>query len=145
MQVAVDVGSEPRWRWARLVEHLEDEAREALAERLKLPKAPRRLADQAALTRTLCAAARSGGLDGGRVMTWLDGIDAWRRAERVAPLIALVSMDDPGLAADLALAWRLAAQILPRGLVEEGYKGRALGEELARRRRAVIDEVLAES
>ncbi|MBB3230336.1 polynucleotide adenylyltransferase [Halomonas stenophila] len=135
---------EPRWRWARLVEHLEGEAREALAERLKLPKAPRRLADQAALTRTLCAAARAGRLDGGRVMAWLDGIDAWRRVERVSPLVALVSMDDPGLAADLALAWRLAAQILPRGLVEEGYKGRVLGEELARRRRAVIDEVLAE-
>ncbi|RTR03836.1 polynucleotide adenylyltransferase [Halomonas nitroreducens] len=135
---------EPRWRWARLVEHLDDEAREALAERLKLPKAPRRLADQAAMTRTLGAAARAGRLDGARVLAWLDGIDAWRRGERVAPLIALVSMDDPGLAEDLALAWRLAAQILPRGLVEEGYKGRGLGEELARRRRSVIDEVLAE-
>ncbi len=76
-------------------------------------------------------------------MTWLDAINAWRQGERVASLISLVSMEDAGLAEELAVAWRLARQILPRGLVEEGYQGRALGEELARRRRAAIDEVLS--
>ncbi|MFG6138676.1 polynucleotide adenylyltransferase [Halomonas sp. B23F22_10] len=133
----------PHWRWARLVEHLEAEARERLAERLKLPRAPRRLGDQAAATRALVAEARAGELDGARVMAWLDGINAWRQGERVASLISLVSMEDARLAEDLAVAWRLAGQILPRGLVEEGYQGRELGEELARRRRAAIDEVLA--
>lgn len=131
-----------RWRWARLVEHLDEAARERLAARLRLPKVHRDLARQAALTRCLRLAAGQE-LDATQVMTWLDGIDAWRRSERVAPLIALVSLDDAGLAADLALAWRLAAQVLPSPLVEEGFKGRALGEELARRRREAIAAALA--
>ncbi|MBB3142958.1 polynucleotide adenylyltransferase [Halomonas organivorans] len=139
----IPADEEACWRWARLVEHLDVDARRGLSERLKLPKVPRRLAAQAALTRRLVEEARSEELDGAHVMAWLDGIDAWRHAERVAPLISLVSMEEPALAEDLALAWRLAGQILPRGLVEEGYQGRALGEELARRRRGAIDEVLA--
>ncbi|MFD2199138.1 polynucleotide adenylyltransferase, partial [Halomonas beimenensis] len=102
------------------------------------------LPDQAPATRALCRAVRHEGPSGGRVMAWLDAVDAWRRPERVAPLISLISLEEADLAADLALAWRLAVQILPAGLVEEGYRGRELGEELARRRRAVIDEVLAE-
>ena len=57
-------------------------------------------------------------------MRWLDAIDAWRRSDRVAPLISLVSLDDPALAEDLALAWRLAVQILPKALVAEGYEER---------------------
>ncbi|MDT8895023.1 polynucleotide adenylyltransferase [Halomonas sp. I1] len=128
------------WRWARLVEHLTTEARHRLAERLRLPRAVSRLADQAAHTHRLVH--DDGAIDGQRVMAWLEGIDAWRRSERVPPLIALVSLDDVSLAEDLALAWRLAMQILPRTLVDEGYEGRALGEELARRRREAIDEVM---
>jgi tRNA nucleotidyltransferase (CCA-adding enzyme) len=53
-------------------------------------------------------------------------------------------MDDPVLAQDLALAWRLAAQVLPRSLVEEGFKGRALGDELATRRLAAIEAALVD-
>ncbi|CBV43362.1 polynucleotide adenylyltransferase [Halomonas elongata] len=128
------------WRWARLVEHLTPEQRRRLTERLRLPKAVSRLADQAAHTHRLVH--ETGVVDGERVMAWLEGIDAWRRSERVPSLIALVSLDDAGLAEDLALAWRLATQILPKSLVDEGYKGRALGEELARRRREAIDGVM---
>ncbi|MDR5866571.1 polynucleotide adenylyltransferase [Halomonas koreensis] len=136
--------AEAHWRWARLVEHLDREARRRLGNRLRLPGAPVRLADQAAATRSLCRDAERRGLDGARVMAWLDAVDAWRRPERVPPLISLVSLEVADLAEPLALAWRLAGQILPRGLVEEGFEGRALGEELARRRRAVIDGVLAD-
>jgi tRNA nucleotidyltransferase (CCA-adding enzyme) len=132
-----------RWRWARLVEHLGDDPRRALAERLRLPRAQADLARQAALTRTLRLEAERRAPDGRRVMAWLDAIDAWRRSERVPPLVELVSLDAPALAADLALAWRLASQILPGPLLEEGHAGRALGEELARRRRQAIDAALA--
>ncbi|MFM9270650.1 polynucleotide adenylyltransferase [Halomonas elongata] len=128
------------WRWARLVEHLMPGQRRRLTERLRLPKAVSRLADQAAHTHRLVH--ETGVVDGERVMAWLEGIDAWRRSECVPSLIALVSLDDAGLAEDLALAWRLATQILPKSLVDEGYKGRALGEELARRRREAIDGVM---
>ncbi|WP_069384610.1 polynucleotide adenylyltransferase [Halomonas caseinilytica] len=131
------------WRWARLVEHLAPERRRRLAERLRLPKAVSRLAEQAACTHRLVH--EEGTVDGERVMAWLERIDAWRRSERVPPLIALVSLDDAALAEDLALAWRLAMQILPKALVDEGYQGKALGEELARRRREAIDEVMTQA
>ncbi|WFM70569.1 polynucleotide adenylyltransferase [Halomonas sp. CKK8] len=139
----IEAESQARWRWARLVEHLDDEDRAALAERLRLPRAHRELASQAARTRRLLARVARHGLDGARVMAWLDGIDAWRRGDRVAPLISLVSLEAPALAADLALAWRLARQVLPKALVAEGYRGRELGEELARRRWEAIDGALA--
>ncbi|SDO15884.1 tRNA nucleotidyltransferase (CCA-adding enzyme) [Halomonas shengliensis] len=130
------------WRWARLVEHLEDADRRELAERLRQPKAFLALARQVARTRELVASARLAPLDGARILAWLDGIDAWRRGERVAPLISLVSLEAPELAEALAVAWRLAAQVLPAALVAEGFKGRELGEELARRRREAIDAAL---
>lgn len=130
------------WRWARLVEHLDDEAQGRLAERLRLPKAHAALARQAALTRTLCEQAADGGLDGERVLAWLNAIDAWRRGERVAPLLNLVSLEAPALAEPLALAWRLAAQVLPGALMEQGYRGRELGEALARRRLEAVEAAL---
>ncbi|MDT8880253.1 polynucleotide adenylyltransferase [Halomonas saccharevitans] len=140
----IEAEAQVRWRWARLVEHLGDDAREALSERLRLPRAHRELATQAARTRALCRQVAANGLCGAQVMRWLDGIDAWRRSDRVAPLISLVSLDAPALAEDLALAWRLAVQILPRALVAEGYQGRELGEELARRRWEAIEGALAD-
>ncbi|MFC3284705.1 polynucleotide adenylyltransferase [Litchfieldella rifensis] len=134
-----------RWRWARLCEHLGDDERLRLGERLRLPRAYAELAHQTALTRRLWLSARAGELDGARVQAWLDGIDAWRRSERVTPLISLVSLEAPSLATDLALAWRLAAQVMPRTLLGEGFKGKALGAELSRRRREAIDAALNDS
>ena len=128
------------WRWARLVEHLGAPARRQLAESLRLPRRVSRLADQVAETRGLMHAP--GALDGQRTMTWLERIDAWRQGDVVASLIDLVSLEDAELAEELALAWRLATQILPQRLVEEGFKGKALGDELRRRRRRAIDEAL---
>lgn len=141
-----DIDSEAvsRWRWARLVEHLDEACQVSLAEALRLPRAHVALARQAALTRRLRLDAQQQSPDGARVLAWLDAIDAWRRSERVTPLISLVSMDDPVLAQDLALGWRLAAQVLPSSLVDEGYKGRELGEELARRRQAAIEAALVD-
>jgi len=131
----------PRWRWARLMEHLDEAAREAIAERLRVPRVYRDRARQAALTRRLW---RCDDPDAEAVQAWLDGIDAWRRPERVAPLLALVACERPALAAPLAAAWEAAAQVAPRTLMAEGFKGRALGAELARRRRASLARVLEE-
>lgn len=134
-----------RWRWARLCEHLDDAERDRLGERLRLPRAYADLVRQAALTRALWLEEGDTALDGKRVMDWLNGVDAWRRPERVSPLLALVSLENPALATDLALAWRLAAQVLPQALLEEGYQGRALGDELQRRRRESIDAALGDT
>lgn len=132
----------PRWRWARLVEHLDEAARTELAEQLRLPRAYVDLARQVSLTRALVAASRRSPLGGSDILAWLDGIDAWRRGERVMPLIRLVSREAPELAEELALGWRLAAQVLPKTLVEEGFRGGELGQELARRRREAIGAAL---
>ncbi len=125
----------PHWRWARLVEYLDDAARDALAERLRLPRAYRDLGRQAALTRRLRELASP---DADAVQAWLGAVDAWRRGERVPPLLAVMALDAPGLARRLARAWGKAAQLQAKALVAEGFRGGALGEELARRRRAII-------
>ncbi len=128
-----------RWRWARLVEHLAADARDAIADRLRLPRAYRDLARQAALTRWL---RDQPGPGPAAVHEWLDGIDAWRRSDRVPPLLALVEREAPRLAGRLGRVWRAVAQLSPRTLVEEGFRGGALGQELTRRRRAIIEQVL---
>ncbi|WP_192035213.1 polynucleotide adenylyltransferase [Halomonas sp. YLGW01] len=132
-----------RWRWARLLEHLEEGDRAALAERLKLPKAYADLARQASRTRALRLDSEAAPLAAAQVLGWLDGIDAWRRDERLAPQLALLSLDAPELARRLDEAYRAAQAIAPKALLEEGFKGKALGDELARRRLASIQRVLS--
>ncbi|MBA2779872.1 polynucleotide adenylyltransferase [Billgrantia kenyensis] len=129
----------PRWRWARLVEHLDEAKRETLAERLRLPRSYRDLGRQAALTREL---RERGDIDAEAVQRWLDGIDAWRRSERVLPLLALLERDAPELAQRLERAWVAVSQLEAKSLVAEGYRGGKLGEELARRRRTIIEAEL---
>ncbi|MBW6390959.1 polynucleotide adenylyltransferase [Billgrantia antri] len=125
----------PRWRWARLVEHLDDARQATLAERLRLPRRYRDLGRQAALTRQLRHRSEPEADD---VKAWLDGIDAWRREERVPPLLALLAVDAPALAERLERAWQAVSQVEPRELVAEGFRGGELGRELARRRRAIL-------
>ncbi|SDL28153.1 tRNA nucleotidyltransferase (CCA-adding enzyme) [Modicisalibacter muralis] len=137
-----DNGALARWRWARLCEHLDEASRQTLQDRLRVPNAWRDLARQAALTRDLWKDAEKGPLGAARILRWLNDVDAWRRGERIAPLLALVSLENEALATDLSLCWRLAAQVLPRQLVDEGFQGAALGEELARRRQFEIETAL---
>ncbi len=131
-----------QWRWARLVEHLGEPAREALNERLKVPNAYRDLARQVALSRVLWRADTP--LDATRTLDWLNAIDAWRRSERVPALLALIACECPALAERLERAWRAAASIEPRELLDEGFRGGELGAELGRRRQAAISAALAE-
>ncbi|PMR76684.1 polynucleotide adenylyltransferase [Billgrantia endophytica] len=136
----VMLGERACWRWARLVEHLDEPSRAAMAERLRLPRRYRDLARQAALTRRLWKRPEP---DVAEVHDWLDGIDAWRRSERVPPLLALMSLEAPALAGELERGWSAVSRLSPRTLVVEGFEGGALGEELARRRRAILAEALA--
>lgn len=137
-----DDGTLAHWRWARLCEHLDEPSRQALQDRLRVPNAWRDLARQAALTRALWREAGQSPLSAERILRWLGEVDAWRRSERMAPLLALVSLENEELATDLSLAWRLASQVLPRQLVDEGFQGGALGKELARRRQLEIETAL---
>ncbi|WP_148253551.1 polynucleotide adenylyltransferase [Aidingimonas lacisalsi] len=131
-----------RWRWARLCEHLDDDVRQSLQQRLRVPNAYADQASLAALTRRFRHASGTALPDAHAVFQWLNDIDAWRRGERVAPQLRLIHLTDEHLAQVLSNAWAHALQIQPRDLVEAGYKGKALGDALAERRRAAIDEAL---
>lgn len=136
-------GGEPaQWRWARLLEALEDEARDALCERLRVPNAWRDLARQVARTRAFRQKHDDAGLEGADVLAWFDAIDAWRRSERIAPLQRYLALEAPELAKLVKAAWEVASEIEPRTLLEEGYRGKALGEALAQRRLASIEDVV---
>ncbi|MCG6657729.1 polynucleotide adenylyltransferase [Halomonas campisalis] len=141
LPAALPEGQRRRWRWARLVEHLDEAERAAIAERLRLPRAYADLGRQAALTRRLWQHPAPG-VDA--VQAWLDGVDAWRRSERMSALLALLALEAPGLAPAAARGWRAAAALEPKALLAEGFHGRALGEELTRRRRAELAAALAE-
>ena len=130
-----------RWRWARLVEHLDETHQMALAERLRLPRIYRDLGRQAALTRQL---RQHLPVDAAQIQNWLNSIDAWRRGERVTPLLKLLALDDPALAGRLAQAWQVVAQLEAKTLVAEGWRGGELGAELARRRYRLLEQALAE-
>ncbi|MHB0776374.1 polynucleotide adenylyltransferase [Halomonas sp. WWR20] len=143
MRVPENVEPQP-WRWARLCEHLSDTDLETLHDALRIPNAYREQARLVARTRQLRLAVAGKSLTAGIAMEWFNRVDAWRRSERVAPLVELLNYEAPEVARDLMLAWRLASQIVPKALIEEGYKGAALGQELARRRHdamlAALDE-----
>ncbi|WP_087718233.1 polynucleotide adenylyltransferase [Salinicola salarius] len=138
------------WRWARLGEHLQDDEQSRLNDAVKAPNAFRDAMRLAALSYRLRQqiGGQRPGVEtdhAGTIMAWLDAIDAWRRPERVAPLLALIAHDDGSLADDLVLAWRLASQIVPKALLDEGFRGPALGEELSRRRKETVREALGTS
>ncbi|WP_280568537.1 polynucleotide adenylyltransferase [Chromohalobacter sp. 296-RDG] len=131
-----------RWRWARLLETLTDEAREALCERLRVPNAWRDLSRQVARTRALRHTDEARGLEGADVLAWFDAIDAWRRSERVEPLQRYLALEAPTLAEYVALAWQKAIEIEPRMLLDEGYRGKELGNALAQRRLEAIEDAV---
>ncbi|GHC22562.1 polynucleotide adenylyltransferase [Aidingimonas halophila] len=132
----------PRWRWARLCEHLDDEARLSLQQRLRVPNAYADLSAQVAATRRLRKASVKGGAEAAKVVDWLNAIDAWRRDERVYPQLRLLRQDTPCLADRIAQGWEAASRIQPRELLDAGYQGKALGEALAARRMAAIENAL---
>lgn len=130
------------WRWARLVEALDPVQRSRLAERLKLPRLYRDAGELLARTRTL---SRYTSPDAEAVMAWLNGIDAWRRSERVGVLLSILAVDSPGLAWRADTGWRAASAIQARALVDEGFKGGELGQELGRRRRQALARALKQT
>ncbi|GAA3910385.1 multifunctional CCA addition/repair protein [Halomonas cibimaris] len=143
MQTVPDWPAVPlaHWRYARLVTPLEKRAREALAERLKLPRAVSDLARHSAATARLVARP----LAAEDVMAWLDGQDSWRRPERARAQLALVKALAPERHAALEQAFEQAAAVSPRALMAEGYKGAALGKQIGVSRGEAVARALAQS
>lgn len=129
------------WRYARLVTPLDDGAREALAERLKLPRAVSDLARHSAATARLVSAP----LTVDAVMGWLDGQDSWRRPERARAQLALVKVLAPVPHTALEQAFEQAAAVSPRGLMADGYKGAELGKQIGVSRGEAVARALAHS
>ena len=122
------------WRMARLVEHLDRDEIEVLAQDLRLPSAVRDAAQQARLCRETATDLKA----------WLDGVDAWRRGERQQVLVALLAVDDTGLARLGNAVWKAATAVSPQSLVAQGLKGAEIGRALSEQREQAIDTALSE-
>ncbi|MDN6179492.1 MAG: polynucleotide adenylyltransferase [Halomonas subglaciescola] len=129
------------WRYARLVSPLDDERRNALAERLKLPRAVIDLARHGAATARLVSQP----LTTGAVMDWLDGQDSWRRPERARAQLALVKALAPERHEALEQAFQAAAAISPQALMAKGYKGAELGKQIGVSRCDAVERALCQS
>ncbi|MBT2785114.1 MULTISPECIES: polynucleotide adenylyltransferase [unclassified Halomonas] len=128
------------WRYAQLVSPLNAEQRDVLAQRLKLPNAVAQLARHTALTHALLAV----GLEGSKVLHWLERLDGWRKPEQVEAQLALVKVLAPDQLGQLESAWQAALKVSPRVLIAEGYQGAALGEALRERRGQAVTTALAD-
>ncbi|WP_346796097.1 polynucleotide adenylyltransferase [Halomonas sp. Bachu 37] len=131
------------WRYARLVESLPEEKRQALAMRLRLPNNVARLARHTAASRELLEAFEmTSRLVPEQVMAWLDRLDAWRKPRQVEGQLAWMMCQAPALGKRLAHGWGAASRVEVKPLLEQGYKGKSLGEALADARRQAVAQAL---
>jgi tRNA nucleotidyltransferase (CCA-adding enzyme) len=125
---------------------------EALCGRYRIPGEYRDLAVLVARYHGHCH--RAAELRPATLLGVLEGLDAFRRPERLDPFLLACEADARGRtglehrpypqAARLRRAHRAAAAVHARALVEQGLKGPAVGEALHRQRVRAIAEALAE-
>ena len=144
-------GTTPPAEWPRHVGHEHRGARLVgeLCERLRAPNEYREVAVLTARFHGDCYRALE--LRPGTVLRLLDSLDAFRRPERFEQVLSACEADfhgRPGYetlaypqAAHLRAAQAAAAVIKGADLAAEGFDGKALGEELARRRIQAIAEL----
>ncbi|MFC7366919.1 polynucleotide adenylyltransferase [Vreelandella zhaodongensis] len=122
------------WRYGLLVSVLDDDQRDALAARLKLPNAVAQLARHTALSKGLLGEP----LSAERVLHWLERLDGWRKPAQVENQLQLIR----GLSADnvapLVSAWKAAQEVSPQALLAKGYRGAALGGALREHRQMAV-------
>jgi tRNA nucleotidyltransferase (CCA-adding enzyme) len=122
------------WRYGLLVSVLDDDQRDALAARLKLPNAVAQLARHTALSKGLLGEP----LSAEGVLHWLERLDGWRKPAQVENQLQLIR----GLSADniapLVSAWKAAQEVSPQALLAKGYRGAALGDALREHRQMAV-------
>jgi tRNA nucleotidyltransferase (CCA-adding enzyme) len=145
-------GSTPPAEWPRHVAHEHRGAQlvRGLCDRLRIPNDYRDVAILTARLHGDCHRALD--LRPGTTLRLLDSLDAFRRPDRFEQVLLACEADfrgRPGYqgldypqAARLRRAFAAARRIKGGDLVQEGFEGRALGEELARRRTQAIAESL---
>ena len=141
-------GTTPREEWPRHIAHEHRSARlvEDLCRRLRVPNEHRELALVTARLHGQCHRALE--LRPGTVLRLLSALDAFRRPERFERFLLACEADSRGRpgyeeldypqAAWLRRARAAAAEITGAMLVGTGFEGKALGDELARRRTQAI-------
>ncbi|MGM0614725.1 MAG: polynucleotide adenylyltransferase [Pseudomonadota bacterium] len=134
------------WRYARLVSVLTNQQRDALVERLKLPKTVARLAAHVALTQAYLSHWQPSSPTAESVLGWLNQLDAWRKPEQVEGQLTLVTqLASERLARVLRQAWKYAAAVNPKVLVDQGLKGAEIGRALETQRQQAIADCLADA
>ncbi|WP_447553759.1 polynucleotide adenylyltransferase [Vreelandella sp. EE22] len=126
------------WRMALLASALDEPEREALIARLRLPNAVTALCRHVALSRALLGST----LTAERVFHWLERLDAFRKPRQVEAQLTLVRTLAPDSETALVNAFQGATQVSPQALMEEGFRGAALGQALQRRRLEAVEQTL---
>lgn len=121
----------------------------ALCQRLAVPKSCRDLALAVAQYHTHCHRALE--LKASTVVKMLEALDAWRRPERFAQFLLCCEADARGRAGlegreysqagYLAEALGACQQIQAKELLEQGYSGPELGEQMRKRRVRAVREL----
>ncbi len=144
-------GTTPKAEWPRHIAHEQRSVGlvEALCQRLRVPNEHRELALLTARYHGDCHRALE--LRPDTVQRMLDALDAFRRPQRFEQFLLACTADSrgrPGFEEDhypqaewLRQARAAAAEISGAQLADSGLTGKALGEELARRRTARIAEL----
>ena len=145
-------GTTPREKWPKHVAHEERGTKlvEQFCERLRVPRDYRDLA--LVVTRYHGVYHRAEELKPSTILTTLENIDAFRRPERLELFLLACEADSrgrtgfedhhfpqPGL---FRSAYHAASAIDTKKIVESGLTGKAIGEELHRKRVAAIKEAL---
>jgi tRNA nucleotidyltransferase (CCA-adding enzyme) len=147
-------GTTPREEWPRHIahEHRGVALVEQLCARLRVPTDYRDLA--LLVTRYHGVYHRAAELRAATLLDTLEHLDAFRRPERLEPFLLACEADSRGRPGfeDLPLeqpdifrrAFRTAAAMTAKDVVAAGYSGKAVGDELRRRRIAAIRAVHGE-
>ncbi len=146
-------GTTPEEEWPK---HIEHEARgvplvKAMCERLRIPRDYRELAVH--VTRDHLNYHRAAELRPATLLKLLERLDAFRRPERLEQFLLACEADSRGRTgfedkvfeqpAIMRRAYHAAAQINAREVVEKGFTGKAVGEELHRLRTVAIRQLSA--
>ena len=142
LERAAELSDETPVRYAALIHGLSGDEQERLHEAVKVPNDCKTLA-AVAMKMTL-ALDSSDALDAGAIRHLIDLGDGWRRPERFEQV--LLVLQAVGVAPEtcelLRLALVSASGVDPQALMQQGYKGKALGKAIDRERLERITSLL---
>lgn len=122
-------------RYALLCQPLTNNERQTLNERLQVSND---FADASKITAALSVTEQ----EPSKLLDQLNTADAWRKPERLDTLLSVVELINEDQASRLKRALSVAITVQARDFVEQGLKGKAIGEAVAQQRLRNITEAL---